>query len=150
VGDVLHVIIAERASASHVASRDLKRTARTQVGPGEGWLDFLRAMGFQGQHDSKDSAAAVRTGTLTAQVTVRVVERLPNGNLRIEGTHRVSVNRDFQAITLRGEVRPRDIRSDNTVFSYDVANLQVEYSGSDPGRPGKRLGIISRLLNALF
>ncbi len=149
-GDIIHIIVTEQATATHAASRGLKRDAETSTGPGEGWLDFLKVLGYKGQHKSSDSATAVRTGSLTARVTVRVTELLPNGNLLVEGKHSVLVNRDVQTITLRGEVRPRDIGADNTVMSFDVANLLVEYQGSDPGRPGKRTGIISRLLNLLF
>ncbi len=149
-GDILHIIIAERATASHVASRDIKRDTTTKVGPGQGWLDFFKMLGFRGSHKSGDSAKAVRSGTLTARVTVRVVERLPNGNLLVEGRHKILVNKDEQTITIRGEVRPRDINADNTVYSYNVANLQIEYHGSDPGRPGRRTGILTRLLNLLF
>ena len=150
VGDILHIIIAERATATHQASRQLQRQAATQVGPGEGWLDFLKMLGYKGKHDSQDKATSVRSGSLTARITVRVVEVLPNGNLLVEGRHRVKVNKDEQIITVRGEVRPRDVSADNTVYSYNVANLEVDYKGSNPGRPGKRTGIISRILNLLF
>ena len=149
-GDILHIIIAERATATHQASRKLKRQASTDVGPGTGWLDFLKALGYKGKHDSSDQATSVRTGSLTARVTVRVKKVLPNGNLLVEGRHSLKVNKDTQLIIIRGEVRPRDINADNTVYSYNVANLEVEYVGSDPGRPGKRTGIISRILNLLF
>ena len=149
-GDILHIIIAERATATHQATRKLQRQAATDVGPGSGWLDFLKALGYKGQHSSQDKATSVRTGSLTARVTVRVKKVLPNGNLVVEGRHSLRVNKDTQTIVIRGEVRPRDINADNTVYSYNVANLEVEYSGSDPGRPGKRTGIISRILNLLF
>lgn len=149
-GDILHIVIAERTTATHSASRALKRDADTEVGPGKGWLDFIKMIGFQGAHKSADRATSVRTGSITARVAVRVVEKLPNGNLLVEGEHVVRVNKDVQRISIRGEVRPRDIRGDNTVFSYDVANLQIEYHGSDPGKPGGRTGIITRILNLLF
>ncbi len=56
----------------------------------------------------------------------------------------------MQKITLRGEVRPQDISRDNTVYSWNVANAEITYEGSDPGRPGKKVGIVTRLLNMLF
>lgn len=149
-GDILHIIIAEQASATNAASRNLQRTSSTSAGPGQGLLDFLKAVGYQGSSAAKDSATAVRSGSLTARVTVTVIRTLPDGNLFVEGKHDIQVNKDHQTITLRGEVRPRDVSADNTVYSYDVANLQVEYAGSDPARPGKRMGFLGRILNALF
>jgi len=149
-GDIVHIIIAERATATHSSSRNLKRDSKTSVGPGEGWLDFLKALGYKGSHKSSDSATSVRQGTLTTRVTVRVVKVLPNGNLLVEGRHSIVINKDTQTIVVRGEIRPRDLQADSTVYSYDVANLEVEYQGTDPGRPGKRTGIITRVLNFLF
>ncbi|MBC7286515.1 MAG: flagellar basal body L-ring protein FlgH [Armatimonadetes bacterium] len=150
IGDILHIIVVEEATATHQASQKLQRQCSTEAGPGSGWLDFLKSMGYRGKHDSQDQASSVRTGTLQARVTVEVRQVLPNGNLVVEGRHYVKVNKDLQVITVRGVVRPRDVNADNTVYSYNVANLEIEYSGSDPARPGKRTGIISRILNILF
>ncbi len=150
VGDILHIIVAETTTATQTASRSLQRQTSTTVGPGIGWLDFLRQLGYQGRSQSKDKAVAVRSGSITARITVRVIEVLPNGNLLVEGRRQIVVNRDKQTVIIRGEVRPRDIRSDNTVYSYNVANLTIQYSGSDPRKPGKKVGIITRLLNLLF
>ena len=68
----------------------------------------------------------------------------------VEGERTVQVNHDFQTLRLIGEVRPQDVRADNTVLSQHVANAAIEYEGPDPAKPGRRVGIITRILSWLF
>ncbi len=150
VGDVVHILITESAAATQSAGRTHNKAADASAGPGTGWLDFIKLVGYDGKSNYSASNTAVRSGTLTARLTVTVKEVLANGNLLIEGRRHVKVNKDLQEIVLRGEVRPRDIGRDNTVFSYQVANVEIEYSGSDPGTPGRKVGLIQRLINFLF
>ncbi len=150
VGDVLHILITESASATQSAGRTHNKEADASASPGIGWLKLIKFVGYGSKSKYTANNTAVRSGTITARLTVTIKEVLSNGNLLIEGRRYVKVNKDVQEITLQGEVRPRDIRRDNTVFSYQVANVEIEYSGSDPGRPGRKVGIIQRIINFLF
>jgi len=150
VGDVLHILIAESASATQKAARVHSKDSDTTSGAGVGWLDFIPLLGYGAKSSYNAGATATRSGTLSARLTVTVKEVLPNGNLLVEGRRHVQVNKDLQDITIRGEVRRRDVSRDNTVFSYQVANVEIEYTGSDPRKPGGKVGIISRLINLLF
>ena len=47
-------------------------------------------------------------------------------------------------------MRRKDVTPDNTIYSYNLANVKIDYVGSDPRKPGKKVGIITRLLNMLF
>jgi flagellar L-ring protein precursor FlgH len=81
-----------------------------------------------------------RSGDLTAYLTARVVDILPNGNLVLVGTREVGVNHEKQIITLSGIVRPKDISSDNQIQSIHISDAKISYSGkgavNDPQRPG--------------
>ena len=150
IGDVLHILITETASATQTASRTHSKSSQTTAGGGTGWLDFIKLMGYGGSSNYTAAGTETRRGSLSTRLTVSVVDVMPNGNLCVEGRRHLVVNKDVQDITIRGEVRPRDIGPENTVYSYQVANVQIEYVGSDPGKPGNKVGIISRLLNFLF
>jgi len=150
VGDVLHIIVTESATATQSARRTHAKESSTTAGAGSGWLKFIKLMGYSGASDYNASGMSTNRGSMTTRLTVTVTEVLPNGNLLIEGHRHVLINKDVQDITVRGEVRPRDISADNSVLSYQVANVQIEYVGSDPGKPGSKVGIISRILNFLF
>ena len=149
-GDVLQVIIVESASATHTAARNNNVSTQSSIGPGAGKLGFLPLWGYNGSSQSSASGDASRTESFVGRVSVTVKGVSPAGNLLIEGERAVQVNRDLQKIKLRGEVRPQDVLRDNTVLSSAVANAHIEYEGSDPGKPGSKVGIVTGLLHWLF
>ena len=63
---------------------------------------------------------------LTASMAVQVVDRLPNGNLVIEGIRQVSFSKERQFASLRGIIRPYDISTTNTVASSAVADARID------------------------
>ncbi len=151
VGDTLHLLIVENSQATMSADQKSSQATATTVGPGVGGpLSLLGTLGFSGTTSSTASGSSTRAGNVTARMTVQVIEITDTGNLLVEGLRTVSVNHEKEIIRIRGEVRPKDVGSDNTVNSYDVANVQIDYAGSDPRKPGKKVGIITRLLNMLF
>ena len=81
-----------------------------------------------------------RDGELQARITAKVIEVLPNGNLKIEGGRQLAVNAEDQYIVISGTVRPDDITSDNVVSSQYIADARIVYAGkgviNDKMRPG--------------
>jgi flagellar L-ring protein precursor FlgH len=63
---------------------------------------------------------------LTSQMAVQVVDRLPNGNLVIEGIRQVAFSKERQFAALRGIIRPYDISRVNTVASSAVADARID------------------------
>ncbi len=58
-----------------------------------------------------------------------IIDVLPNGNLVVQGKRETSFSHEQQQIVLRGIVRPEDVLSNNTVFSYNVADATIEIIG---------------------
>ena len=150
VGDIITIIISESAQASHTAAVEHEHQANSEVGPGKGFLEFINLVGWGGKSASDAKGSSTRGGSLSARITVSVVGISPTGNLVLEGKRTVKVNEDVQEITVTGEVRPRDVSPDNTVLSRYVANAKIEYNGTEPERPTRHSGIITRILNFLF
>ena len=65
--------------------------------------------------------------TITAQMAVRVIDVLPNGNMVIEGQLRTAFSGEKQDAVLRGTVRPDDISSSNTLLSYNIADATIQF-----------------------
>ena len=63
---------------------------------------------------------------MTARMAVTVREVLPNGNLVVEGTRMIKINKNDQDMTFTGIVRGDDVRADNTVLSQNVAELRSQ------------------------
>lgn len=150
VGDVLHILITETAQASQQTQDNTANSTDAKLGPGLGKLSFLPLVGYAGTVQAQSKGTTNRSGTFTARLAVMVVEVAPNGNLLVEGTRSLTVHNDQQLIKLRGEVRPQDVAADGTIASYKVANATISYTGTDPLRPGSKVGIITRALHWLF
>jgi flagellar L-ring protein precursor FlgH len=96
------------------------------------------------------SGSTSRDESMTAAITARVTETLPNGNLHIKGTREIKVNNEVQFITLSGFIRPNDISPDNTILSSYVADAKIEYTGQGPVSDKQRPGWLGRALDFLW
>jgi flagellar L-ring protein precursor FlgH len=156
VGDLLTVLVLEASSATNQATTTVDQNNQTtfradaSVTRGGGPSRFFPL--FNGQMDNtfNGDAATVRSGTVTATLTVRVTDIDESGNLVIEGSRVVEVNDEKQTMTLSGVVRPIDIAPNNTVFSTKITDAQISYTGKGVVQTGHRPGFIIRFINWLF
>ncbi len=70
-----------------------------------------------------------RNEKLTLRIAATVVEKLPNGVLRIEGTQEVRVNFELRELIVTGYVRPGDISRQNEVTYDKIAGARISYGG---------------------
>ncbi len=80
------------------------------------------------------------TSTLTATVSVTVIDVLPNGNMVFEGVRDISFSGETQFAVLRGIVRYYDVTTDNTVDSNKIADAQIHFIGEGELSPAQRKG----------
>lgn len=130
VGDLITVLISERSYASNNAQTSTGKGAGLTVAEGVGLFSFLPETGFSSNVKSSGRNTTSRSGNLVARMTAKITEVLPDGNLRIEGTQAVVINRERQDIVITGIVRPEDIGADNTVLSTYIASAEIKYEGS--------------------
>ena len=91
-----------------------------------------------------------RSGELTATMTARVAEVLPNGDLVLEGAREIDINGDRQIVVLTGVVRPSDVTPANTVLSTQIGQLSIRYFGRGLIRDNLKPGWLIRILNKIF
>ena len=77
----------------------------------------------------KGNGSVTRNEKLTLRVAATVVEQLPNGVLRIEGSQEVRVNYELRELTISGYVRPLDISRQNEVTYDKIAEARISYGG---------------------
>ena len=82
---------------------------------------------------------------ITARVTVRVADVLPNGNLIVEGRRFTDFGSEKQDIVMRGVVRPEDITPNNTVYSYNVADVTITMQQNGVVTDAQRKGWFFRI-----
>lgn len=162
VGDILTIAIVESASASNKASTNTGRASELNVGltnffgleqefpsTKRFFNPFSPATGsFENSFDGTGST--VRSGALSASITAKIVQVLPNGNFIIEGNREVRVNNENQIITLTGMVRPRDISAENIIQSTYIADARINYSGTGVINDEQRPGWLMRILDNIW
>ncbi len=152
VGDVLSVIIQEQNSASKNSRTATQKQNKPSI-KGSATTGALKGLfpGATGSLDLSDQyngqGSTTRSGQLTSRMTVRVIEVLPSRDLVIEGSKTLEVNEDLEVVTLSGIVRPSDISSANTVYSYQLGNAKFVYKGTGAVSQAQRPGILTRIIN---
>jgi flagellar L-ring protein precursor FlgH len=114
------------------------------------WLDNTNLVNGTFDTKFKGGGSTTRSGSLTANMTVRVVEVLPNGDLVLEGAREIDINGDLQLVVLTGVVRQADIDRNNIVPSTRIGQLQIRYFGRGLMKDNLRPGWLIRALNWLF
>jgi flagellar L-ring protein FlgH len=161
VGDIVTIRIVESSSASNQANTTTERDSSIAISTPEffgaednvpsGWLfnplGNLRA-GFGS--DFEGDGSTNRSGDLTAFITSKITEVLPNGNLKILGIREVAVNNEKQFIHLSGIIRSRDISTDNIILSTYIADAKIEYSGKGIIDDRQKPGWLATLFNKLW
>jgi len=161
VGDIVTVAIFEKASASKEAStatgRDSNASAditkffglETNLAKINSSIDPTNLIEVGYKNDFTGTGKTSRKEDLIATLTTRVVEVLPNGNLRIAGGKTVTVNNEDQIIRLAGIIRPADISPANIVDSQYILDANIEYTGngviSDKQKPGWMVRILDNV-----
>jgi flagellar L-ring protein precursor FlgH len=91
-----------------------------------------------------------RAQDLTATITARVSEVLPNGDLVVEGVRAIEINGDRQIVVLTGVARTADVGPSNIVLSTSLGQLQIKYFGNGLIKDSLAPGFLVRMLNKIF
>jgi len=142
VGDVITVLIVEIARASRESKVESSSSSgiSAQGSVAGNLTDFLPAFGAStGLSNSHDGAEGTQQKEqLSGKVSAIIVEKTQNGMLKIKGERTVQVNGETNIMRLEGLIRQRDIRTDNTVYSYKIANANITY---------ERGGLMNKFIN---
>lgn len=162
VGDIVTIIISESSSASKQASTSTDRTTSMSAGipnlfglENSGFiadsnLDLNNMVSANFANDFEGSGTTTRKGNLTASLTAQVIERYPNGNLKIRGGKEVMVNNEVQIIYLTGIIRTIDITAANTVPSSKILNARISYTGQGAVADKQKPGWLMRTLDNVW
>jgi flagellar L-ring protein precursor FlgH len=159
VNDLVTVRVVENITASGSADSALDKKSNaaasvTKLFGAEtkfpGWLDPTSLAALGTNTGFTGSGATNRAGSLSAVITARVVEVLPNNDLVLEGIREVDINGDRQFIVLTGIVRAADVGPGNVVPSTAVGQMQIRYFGKGLIKDNLKPGWLVRALNMVF
>ncbi|CAD6877781.1 Flagellar L-ring protein FlgH [Methylomonas albis] len=159
VGDILTVTFDENTSATKQANSkasknsdiNIKGTAPTLFGVASEALlghDLSSSFQYSTDRSTEGKGDAKQSNKLSGDISVTVVDVLPNGNLRVRGEKRVTLNDGSEYIRLSGIVRPIDISVANKLSSSKVADATIMYTGDGALADSNKPGWISRILSS--
>ena len=159
VNDLVTIRVIESTVAAGSADTALGKDGKASASVGKlfgletklpDFLDPTSLVAAGSSSEFKGSGTTTRRGDLTATLTARVVEVLPNGDLVLEGVREIDINGDRQVIVMTGVVRTTDILPDNSVLSARVGQMRIRYFGQGLIKDNLKPGWLVRILNKIF
>lgn len=151
LNDLLTIRIEENVTASGSADSKLGKNSTAKVDfPSPVSKGLAKVVPNGSDTAFNGSGSTSRSSAITALLTARVSEVLPNGDLVIEGIREVDVNGDNQIVVLTGVVRPVDVAPNNTVSSTLVGQLRIRSIGRGLIKDSLSPGWLMRILNKIF
>jgi flagellar L-ring protein FlgH len=167
VGDILTVVLNEATNAEKEATTDVAKantstlTNPTIFGaspefslpkftPLSATQDLNLATSLSSDHSLTGSGEAAQNNLLTGNITVSVVEVLPNSNLIVRGEKRVTLNNGVEYIQLSGVVRQSDVTGTNTIQSTQIADATIIYTGDGAIAESNKQGWLARFFASPF
>jgi flagellar L-ring protein precursor FlgH len=162
VGDIVTIVVVESTNATNEGSSEFEKKVGMKGGIRvEGFLDYvfpgwfepmepLKALDIDPQGDYSGTGKTSSGNTFATKITATVIDRLPNGNLVIEGTRNIKVNEEKQELVLRGVVRPQDISPSNMILSTQIADVEMFYKGKGPVGNHNKPGLLTRMFSWIF
>ena len=158
IGDILTINLNEDTKAKKRADLDASKINSTSVtAPNIMGVDPSMLFGkdlsatLASEHDFQGEGQANQSNSLVGDISVTVVDVFPNGNLRVRGEKRVTLNDGSEYIRLSGIVRPVDISSANTVDSSKVADATIMYTGDGSVADSSKMGWFAKFfLSPIF
>jgi flagellar L-ring protein precursor FlgH len=154
IGDVLTITITENSTVDNKAKRDMKKeTDRSTIFNGDlGSFADLGEFGMSAGSDNelKSKADYKDERKFVDNITVVVVDILPNRNLVVLGTRNRDISGDTQTIEVSGIVRPSDISFDNKVKSELVADFRIVSRNGGVSAPYTKPGWLGSIIDIIW
>lgn len=157
LGDLVFVDVVETSTAVVSSAANRKRDSGTLGGVGAiaGALPVPGAavagsiVGALGQRKFEGNGSTTRKSDVRARITARVVEVLPNGDLRVEALKQVKINKETEQLGLSGIVRQNDLSADNSVPTVLIGDLRVDFNGKGVASADNAPGWLFRLFEKI-
>lgn len=155
VGDLVFIDVVEVSTATVSSSATRSRDSGTVAGLA-GAVSALPSatagvvsgvITGLGQRKFEGKGATQRQSAVKSRITARVVEVLPNGDLRIEANKLVKINKEDERLSLSGIVRQRDVSADNAIPSTEIGDLKLALNGKGVASADNQPGWLFRLID---
>ena len=154
LGDMVTIVVRETTNAKRESQSQQNNNNKVDVDGGvEGnLLKFLPVFGLRStlktNSDSREGTS--QRDQVTGRIAAVITEVSTAGLYTISGSKLININGERNLMTIKGQIRSRDIQSNNTIYSYNIVDTKIYYSKA--GLSGKyvKRGTIPRLANLIM
>lgn len=148
VGDIVTVMLVEANSGQKSSDTNLNQSTAVNVGAPTfgGSTRPNMAIGLDSANNFTGESGSSQSNTLNGSIAVTVREVLPSGNLLVEGEKWMQINQGNEFIRLRGVIRPRDVGPSNVIYSTQIADARISYSGTGSTQNANVAGWATKLI----
>ncbi len=155
VGDIITVQLNENTNATKSANTTTSKEQSLSIDPILGLGNVAatisgRSIGFEVETENEflGDAQANQSNSLQGNISVTVVDVLPNNNLVIRGEKWLTLNTGDEYIRLTGIIRPGDVSPLNIVQSAQIANARIQYSGTGSFARAQEQGWLAKFFDS--
>ncbi|MFA3790645.1 flagellar basal body L-ring protein FlgH [Aliiglaciecola sp. SL4] len=155
IGDIITVNLQENTSATKSAgtttSKETDVSVDSIIGLGGEAVNIggqSIQLGVGAGNDFTGDAQANQSNNLSGNISVTVIQVLPNQNLVVRGEKWLTLNNGDEYIRLTGVVRPADISPTNEIVSTKIANARIQYSGTGTFANAQKQGWLNKFFSS--
>lgn len=157
VGDIITVQLSENTNATKSAGTTSSKESTVDVQPiiglGGNAINIGKEslqLGLDSSNEFTGDAQANQSNSLSGNISVTVVEVLPNQNLIIRGEKWLTLNNGDEYIRLTGVIRSADISPTNEIESTKIANARIQYSGKGSFAQAQEKGWLTKFFSSTW
>ena len=152
VGDMLTIMLVENTTTQKSASGQTARDGSFGITPpATGPLSFLNPEALKAASEGSFTGGgnAAQQSRLNGAIAVTIAAVYPNGTADVVGEKQLALSQGEEWVQFAGRVRLIDINADNRLFSNQVANARMIYSGKGAVQQASRPGWLSRFFGMI-
>jgi flagellar L-ring protein precursor FlgH len=157
VGDLVFVDVVETSTATVTSGAKRDRDSGTLGGlstligaiPVSGASAAATVAEGLGKRKFEGNGQTERKSNVKARIAARVVEVLPNGDLRIQALKLVRINKETEQMAVTGIVRRTDLAADNSIPTVAIGDLRVDFNGKGVASADNAPGWLFRLFDKI-
>lgn len=149
VGDTITVKITESTTASTKSNNKLDRSNSATASitglsklPGKGLLGL--DLNAESANAFSGKGEAANNNVFTGNMTVTVIDVMPNGNLLVSGEKQLAIGHEQEFVRISGVVNPSFVDAFNIVESSKIADARIEYKSSGQVSDGQVMPWLAR------
>lgn len=141
---------AERESTNSIGISAMFGRSKVGISPLRGSVgtDPMLSTSTVTEHDA--TGETKRENYVTATMGARITQILPNGVMQVQGAREIKVNDETQYMVVTGLIRQRDIDTDNSILSTQMADSRIDYYGKGVLADKQKSGWLTRLLDIVW